>query len=530
MMHGERFLQISIAVIVAAVLLIPGGIFTLGQVLPDNEAPIVTITFPTHGASLNNANVTITGTATDNIGVTSVEIMLDNISQGNAFLNNTSWTSVLTLAEGSHIITAIATDEANNTDTASSSFIIDTTPPSIRILSPANNVTLTTTDVMLNGTASDTNGITSVVVSIDNGSTRTATFNATTGIWTFQTTLANGTHSIKATATDMAGNQAMASTSVHVQTSTVADTTIPSINITSVNVNAIVNGTVANDFNVTISGTASDDNGLASVQIKIDNGAFVNAIGTTSWSFSTTLNSGTHTITAKATDNAENMNIKSITLTLQTTVLINQPPAENQLPQGNQTQVPPPVQEDMFSCNGHTINGKVELEGANATFIDCEIRGTVRIKDSTAEFKNTSIRGNLKVEDSDLTFISSELRGNLHMEGGSLILEYNVIRGNVKVCETAMTEVENNIVKGNIEFCGEGEDEEADEHDEEDSISGSSHTKSSSSSHGKGNDVGKGNSDKDKGANKHDKDDGKGKGNNAGKGNSKNKKKDKDDD
>lgn len=478
----------------------------------DTTLPSITITQPANGTKFNTTSITVSGTVSDTT-LTSVEIFVDNLSQGNAALSNTTWAKALTLAQGLHTVTAKAKDGANNTAVATVSFIVDIAPPLISIVSPTNNATLTTTNVKVNGTASDANGIASVVVSIDSGPASLASFDTMTGKWTLQTTLTSGAHTIKATATDMAGNKAMTSVSIMVQSSTVIDAVIPSIEITSLGVTAIVNGTNANKFNVTIAGTASDNNGLASVQVKIDNGAFANAIGTTAWSFKTTLSSGSHTITAKATDNAGNMNAKMISLTLQSTL-------GNQLPPSNQPPTLPPVQgQNIFSCNGQQLNGKLELEDASATFIDCEIRGSLRMEDSTAVFKNSVTRGDLKVEDSDLTFDSSELRGNLHMEGGSLVLKDNMIRGNVKVCDTEMTQIGNNIVKGHIEVCGD-DDEEDEEH--EGSSSGHSGSGSSDSSHEKGNsdNSGKGNSD-DKGKDsKDDKDNEKGKGNSDDKGNS----------
>lgn len=489
----------------------------------DTIIPSVTITQPANGAKFNTTGITVSGTVSDTT-VASVEVLVDNVSKGNAVLNNTAWTKALTLAEGSHTITAKAKDSANNTASTSISVIIDITAPTVSITSPANNANLNTSNVGITGTASDANGITSVVVSIDSAPANVASFDATTGKWTLQITLANGTHIIKATATDMAGNKATASISVKVLSGTVIDTVIPSIEITSLGVTAIVNGSNANRFEVTIAGTASDNSGLASVQVKIDNGAFATATGTTAWSFKTILSSGSHTITAKATDNAGNVNSKMISLTLQT-IVGNQPPPSNPPPA-----IPPAAGQNTFSCNGHQLNGDLELEDANATFIDCEIRGNLRMEDGKAAFKNSVIRGGMKVEDSDVILDSSELRGTLHMEGGSLVLKDNMIRGNVKICETEVAQIGNNVVTGQIKNCEDDEDDDEDEEEEEkheSSNSGHSNAGNSNDSHEKGNSGSNGNSGKDKdddeGNSEKDK-------NHSGKGKSKSKGKNKDDD
>jgi len=433
----------------------------------------ITITSPSNGVELNSRNVTITGKVNSPLNVLSVKVAIDGTMPLPVSVNATSgiWKfGPITLVEGAHTVKAILTNLVNNTATATSSFIIDTTPPSVSIRSPANNATLNTTIVKVNGTASDANGIASVVVSVDNGAASAASFDASTGKWTLQITLTNGTHTINAAATDMAGNKAMVSISVKVLTS-IVDTIAPSIEITSINDTAL-NGADTGRFNVTIAGTASDNVGLASVQVKIDDGVFTNAVGTTSWSFNTILSSGNHTVTARATDNAGNMNSVTKQFTLQVAPS-NQPPTSTQA-------------QNTFTCNGQEFKGKLELNNAKATFIDCEIRGSVRITDSTAVFQSSSIRGNVKVEGSSLTFDSNELRGNLHMEGGSLVLKHNEIRGNIKLCHTQLT-LSDNTVKGNIKKTCENNEEE-DEHDNEDhaSNSGQSDSESSDNSHQKG--------------------------------------------
>ncbi len=234
----------------------------------------ITITSPVEGVKLNTSNVTITGSVTNSSHVQSIEVAIDGGVSLPVSLNTTSgiWTfGPVDLVDGNHTAQAALTDLTNNTAIVTTSFVIDTTAPVISIVSPANNATLTTTNVMLNGTASDVSGITSVVVSMNGGSTSAATLEPSTGNWSFQAALTNGTHRITVTATDMAGNQAMASISVNIIDDTVIDRMMPSVDIISLGVTAIINGTNANRFNVTISGTASDNDGLASVQVKIDN-------------------------------------------------------------------------------------------------------------------------------------------------------------------------------------------------------------------------------------------------------------------
>lgn len=87
-------------------------------------------------------------------------------------------------------------------------------------------------------------------------------------------------------------------------TNTVADLTPPTVLITVPASGATVVGTIS------ISGTASDNVAVASVQFSIDGGSWITASGTTSWSFSLNTQNmlnGLHTIDARATDTSGNV-------------------------------------------------------------------------------------------------------------------------------------------------------------------------------------------------------------------------------
>ena len=128
-MSKKKLLQISMIAAIAPILLIPASTFVIGQ--EDTTPPSVAITEPANGANLNITNVIVNGTASDASGIASVEVFVDNTSQGNATLSGTSWTLTLTLTEGAHNVTAKATDTAGNMNSASINLTIDITPPSI---------------------------------------------------------------------------------------------------------------------------------------------------------------------------------------------------------------------------------------------------------------------------------------------------------------------------------------------------------------------------------------------------------------
>jgi hypothetical protein len=71
---------------------------------------------------------------------------------------------------------------------------------------------------------------------------------------------------------------------------------------------------------VGIEGTASDDVGVDTVEVSVDGGAYVSAVGTADWSVwthsidATLLTDGNHTITARATDTSGNVATASVTI------------------------------------------------------------------------------------------------------------------------------------------------------------------------------------------------------------------------
>ncbi len=96
-------------------------------------------------------------------------------------------------------------------------------------------------------------------------------------------------------------------------TDTPADTTKPTITITSP-----ANGEILNSTSVTVTGTASDDVAVAKVELSTDGTTWVLATGTTSWSGTVTLAEGANTIFARATDSSGNMATVSIAVTVDT--------------------------------------------------------------------------------------------------------------------------------------------------------------------------------------------------------------------
>jgi hypothetical protein len=89
--------------------------------VPDATAPTVAVTAPTAGATVSGATVGITATASDNVGVQSVQFRVDGTNLGAADTSNpysATWDSRL-VADGTHTLSAVARDAAGNTTTSS---------------------------------------------------------------------------------------------------------------------------------------------------------------------------------------------------------------------------------------------------------------------------------------------------------------------------------------------------------------------------------------------------------------------------
>jgi hypothetical protein len=85
---------------------------------PDTTKPTVLITAPTNGSTVIGTSLLVTATASDNVGVTKVDLYVD----GTLRMTDTSSPysfSVGSLSEGVHEIYAIASDASNNTQQSS---------------------------------------------------------------------------------------------------------------------------------------------------------------------------------------------------------------------------------------------------------------------------------------------------------------------------------------------------------------------------------------------------------------------------
>ncbi|ENE4182878.1 BapA prefix-like domain-containing protein [Enterobacter kobei] len=269
---------------------------------------------------VSNDGGTISGTAEPGSTVT--------IRDGNVILGTSVADSVgnftLTLTQpklNGETLTANATDAAGNTGPATAAAAPDTTPPQTPVIvSVIDDVQATTGPVGQNGLTNDRaptlngTGEPGSTITISNGSDILGTVNVpSSGLWSFTppVPLSNGTYVLTATATDAAGNPSGQS---NAWTITV-DGTAPDAPVITQVVDDAPGGTLGslnlndttNDATPTLSGTAEAN---ATVTIRADGVVIGTTVadGLGAWSFtpSTPLGEGPHTLTAVATDAAGN--------------------------------------------------------------------------------------------------------------------------------------------------------------------------------------------------------------------------------
>ena len=178
-------------------------------------------------------------------------------------------------------------------------------PPTINITSPSDGETVSG-KINITGSASDDESVKNVEVRIDDGSPDDA---VGTTSWSYSwntTTVENGNHSIYARGYDGEDYSPIASVTVKVW-----NDHPPVVNITFPVNNSKINGTI------TIAGIATDPDGnetLREVKVKIDEGEWQLADGTTNWTYewdTTTADNGKHIISVRAWDGEKYSDVAS---------------------------------------------------------------------------------------------------------------------------------------------------------------------------------------------------------------------------
>ncbi|WP_426708434.1 BapA/Bap/LapF family large adhesin [Enterobacter cloacae complex sp. 280C5] len=380
--------------------------------------------------STNDTRPTFNGTG--EVGAT-VHVIVDDVEIGTAVVNaqgNWTFTPTTELGEGPHVITFNATDAAGNTGVTSPPFnlTVDTSVPEAPVFTPATDDAGTVlgpvasgqstddTTPTLNGTAAANATITIYESGREVG---TAVADAN-GVWSFTTgTLANGSHTWTATVTDAAGNVSPASPGFTLVVDTaapVAPVITQAIDDVGTITGAIGSGQTTNDPLPRLVGTSEP---LATVNIY--EGTTLVGTGTAdadgNWTVDITvpLDSGSHTFTAEATDQAGNTSTSSadFSLTIDTT-----PPA---LP------VLTSITDDVGNAAAPVANGGLTNDARPTLTGTAEAGATVTIFDNGVQIGTAVATGGawsftpstpLADGSHNLTFSATDAVGNASAQTG----------------------------------------------------------------------------------------------------------------
>jgi RHS repeat-associated protein len=188
-------------------------------------APTVSVSSPGPGAVVSGRSVTLTAAATDDRFVRQVQFTVDGSPAGttSAVPWSVSWDST-TAANGSHTITATATDDAGNAASSSQAVTVaNFTPPTVSLTAPAPNSTVSG-PVTVSANASAAAGLSRVELYVDDIRLTTLTSAPYSFSWnTLDGTVYDGSHSLTARAYDVYG-QVTTSTAVAVTLANTAST------------------------------------------------------------------------------------------------------------------------------------------------------------------------------------------------------------------------------------------------------------------------------------------------------------------
>jgi VCBS repeat-containing protein len=365
------------APVVPAITLVVDDQTQLGTDLPLTSGQLTKDTLPT-----------LSGTAEANATIT--------ILDGNAVIGTTtanasgawSFTPGAPLGQGSHTLTATATDTAGNVSNASASFVVlvDAVAPNAPVIVSVNDNTAPVLGPITSGTPtnetrpalSGTGEVGSTITVYDGSTPLGTTTVGAGGTWSFTpaTPLGTGSHALTVTATDTAGNVSAPSAGFTV----VVDTTAPNApTITTVAddvgtvVGNLTSGQVTDDTRPAISGQAEAN---ASINV-YDNGALIGtaqADGTGAWSFTPPVGSplanGSHALTVTAVDTAGNVSAPSGTFTVIVDTLAPTAPIVIQ------------AFDDVGPVTGPLVSGQSTNDSQPALSGTAEANSTVRVFDN----------------------------------------------------------------------------------------------------------------------------------------------------
>ncbi|WP_434632129.1 Ig-like domain-containing protein [Chromobacterium sp. CV08] len=336
---------------------------------------------------------TVQGTA---VASSTVTIYVDGVSVGTTTANGSgawSYNFVSSLADGSHAITAMASSGGVNSGLSSAyAVVIDTSAPA----APAGVALTSATDTGSSSSDGKTSDNTptvqgtaeansTVTVYVDGTAVGTTTADGS-GAWTYNisSSLADGSHSIRATATDAAGNVGSQSTVYNITVDTAAPAAPTGLVLSAASDTGSSHSDGVTDNNQpTVQGTAEAG---STVTVYVDGTAVgtTTADGSGAWSYNLTspLADGNHSIRATATDAAGNVGGQSAAYNI--TVDTAAPAAPTGLALSAASDTGSSHSDGITDNNQPTVQGTAEANSTVTVYIDGTAVGTTTADGSGA--------------------------------------------------------------------------------------------------------------------------------------------------
>ena len=206
-------------------------------VVEERVAPVITIVSPGSGAYVTNSKQPVVFTVVDESGGSGVDmdtltVTLDGTAAAASTLTKTAitngyqvtYTPAAAMSDGGHTVAISCSDNDGNAATAkSTTFTVDTVPPTLTLSSPADGLITATQSVAVSGKTNDATSSPVTVKITLNGTDQGTVSVGSDGSFSKTVTLAEGDNTIVVTVTDAAGK----TTSI-TRTATL-DTSVPTI-------------------------------------------------------------------------------------------------------------------------------------------------------------------------------------------------------------------------------------------------------------------------------------------------------------
>ena len=285
---------------------------TLSITLEDRTKPYVMIETPAEGSGFRvGESVSFRGTATDNVGVARIEMIIDHDEESRTVItslesNGSWWYETNELDLGDHSLTVEATDDASNSFSVTRNIrILESIEPEVSIHGPKNGEVFKLGDSMeIWGSASDNMEISGLEMMVDGkGHENIISRLKEDGSWTYRWSTKSVSssaeeHVIEIRAVDGSENAAVDDVRI------VLDGTAPEASIRPLEERKVFRA----DESMGLEGNATDAWGISEVHLLVDNEPFSDITGEVrngKWSYFLDpfdLDSGIHTITVVVTD------------------------------------------------------------------------------------------------------------------------------------------------------------------------------------------------------------------------------------